>query len=151
MLSLVVFLRQLFSDIDSFCHFCLTIHCDNLKVVNTAGSLDLADADADVFLQLQSELDVISQFLTIKLEHVRGHQELDFDSPREEVLNHWCDGKAKATVSQLTCAHCQQHLQFPAANVSLSSLETIGRAIPKWIREAASRQQFLSYLQDKYE
>ena len=50
MLSLVVFLRQLFSETDSSCHFSLTIHCDNLGVVNTAGSPNLADADADVFL-----------------------------------------------------------------------------------------------------
>ncbi len=46
-LSLVVFLRQLFSDTDSSCHFRLTIHCDNLGVVNKAGFLYLFDADAD--------------------------------------------------------------------------------------------------------
>ena len=94
-LSLVVFLQQLFLDTDSSCHSSLTIHCDNLGVVNKAGSPDLADADADVFLKMKSELGAISKFLKINFAHVKGHQELDFDSTREEVLNHWCDEKSK--------------------------------------------------------
>ena len=132
-LSLVVFLCQLFTADDCAFKTHLRIHCDNISVVNTAGSDSETKADMDVFLQLRQELQDIKEFLTVEFVHVKGHQTLDQFSSREAVLNHWCDKKAKSVVASTPLGMCQYHFHFPVARVAISCAGTIGCSIPLWL------------------
>ncbi len=150
-LSLVVFLRRLFTSGDCAFKTTLKIFCDNISVVNTAGRDSETKADTDVFLQLRQELHAMNDFLTIEFTHVKGHEKLTLSSSRETVLNHWCDRMAKSVVAETPIGTCQQHFHFPLVKVAVSCNGTVGRCLLSWLRGAVVRGDLLWYLQGKYE
>ena len=150
-LSLVVFLHRLFEGHNCGFLASLTVHCDNILVVNAANLCSVVQADEDVFLQLQHELRCIREFIAVKFEHVKGHATLTPFSSREKVLNHWCDGRAKEVVAETAIGRYQQHFHFPTAKVALSCKGTVGRAITPWLCREVARADLLDYLQDKYD
>ena len=89
MLSLTTFLWSLFKD-DMPCEEKITVgvHCDNEAVVKISGHPSNADSDYDVFLQLKQVLDEIAHCVSVTFTHVKGHQNLAGESPREVVLSH---------------------------------------------------------------
>ena len=149
-LSLVVFLRRLFATEDCSFHTTLKIFCDNISVVNSAGSTSETKADTDVFLQLRHELECMSKFLSIQFTHVKGHDRLTPFSSRETVLNHWCDREAKAMVAATEVGICQRHFHFPSAKIALVKDGTVGRSIPAFLRSAVARADLIRYWQEKY-
>ncbi len=88
--------------------------------------------------------------LTVEFVHVKGHDTLTLFSSRETVLNHWCDGRAKAVVARIPIGTFQRNLYFPAARVAISCDGTIGRSLTAWLCGAIARSDLLHYLQDKY-
>ncbi len=150
-LSLVTFLWRLFRNYDKRAKkLTFTIYCDNKSVIKTTASPSEADADQDVFLQLQWVLHAIRHCLSVEFLHVKGHQLIDDDSPREARLNHWCNGEAKQRARALHSFESQQHLHFPAAQVTLSKDGSVGRVVTPWFRENLTRPALQKYFQDKY-
>ncbi len=82
MLSLVTFLWRMFRHYEAREeNMNVVIHCDNESVIKVTANLNDADADKDVFLQLQFVLQALKHCLTIEFLHVKGHQKLDDNSP----------------------------------------------------------------------
>ncbi len=127
-----------------------TIYCDNESVIKTMASPLEADADQDIFLQLQWVLQAIRHCLSVEFLHVKGHQSIDDNSSREARLNHWCDGEAKWCARAMSGPESQQHLHFPAAKVTLSKDGSVGRAVTPWFRENLTHPDLQKYFQEKY-
>ncbi len=124
----------------------IAIHCDNEFVIKMTANLSEADADKDVFLQLQFVIQELKHCLSIKFIHVHGHQKLDENSSREVCLNHWCDSAAKKRAIDMPSDGSQQHVHFPAAMVTFSKSGSVGRAITPWFQENLTRPALHKYL-----